>query len=287
MISRFLGFVLASMAVQAHAQADGAAPEPPTPEACAAHQQETLRQIQARRWSVRHDLRGSAKCAAIAEGAGHQSVALIKLGLDRAIELRPQIYASLCMRGWVPSEDRYEQSMSQKLQAFGQITREYDRLTEEHGACVKAEQEAAEAQRAAAAQAEAQRAEALRQDSSNPKILTALYSAEICWYQRDRKESLDAIAKEKKYARIGGVVDRKALYDWTGDIRRADEKIPPLQQRLRELKAKPLPCSEKAIAALSSCFNPLLGGVMESLPDHCEQAPFGGYLEVARTLIDE
>lgn len=115
----------------------------------------------------------------------------------------------------------------------------------------------------------------------DPASQRAALSASLCWYQNDRKESFAAIAKERKYARIGGVVDVKALHDWQDDIRRDDDGIKLITGRLRGLKARALPCDEPSVSALTECLSPVLGGVIEGVPEHCKQAPHSELVELA------
>lgn len=160
-----------------------------------------------------------------------------------------------------------------------------DLARKDYAACVERERlaraadEAREREKAEKQQREEARREAVLSD---PKAMTVVYSAEICWYQTSRRESMAAIAKEMKYARVtgGGMVDRKAIYDWQQDVRKADDSIPPIQKQLKALKAKALPCSDKTVSALVECLNGPLGSVLEQAPEHCDSPPYSEYVNV-------
>jgi hypothetical protein len=133
----------------------------------------------------------------------------------------------------------------------------------EHERLVKVAAHEAELQRQREAEMKRQAAEDAADDAedeairNNPKAMAAIFGAEICLAQSQRKAVLDEIAKQKKYARIGGVENRLSLLQLQNTIRRADEliekersliKTEPLYRRV-----KPSPCSDAAVKLLVFC----------------------------------
>lgn len=129
----------------------------------------------------------------------------------------------------------------------------------------------------AAEQAKAERIAALH---ANPQAQRLARSAMICWYRQDRKASFDEIAKIKKYARIGGVVNLHDVADLQNDIRRDDEKLQLVLRALEAARQKPLAC-EKDAAVLSTCLRPLLGHYLETMPAPCNEPPYADLVEMA------
>jgi hypothetical protein len=107
------------------------------------------------------------------------------------------------------------------------------------------------------------RVAALRAD---PKAWQVLHSARLCWYQGSRSEALGVIAKERKYARVGGVVDMRIIHDAQDALRRDDEGIAAERKELARLRAKPLVCGDQTVAALSQCLDLTGGFVPEPVP---------------------
>lgn len=94
---------------------------------------------------------------------------------------------------------------------------------------------------------------------ADPKAWQVLRSARLCWYQRSRAEVLGVIAKERKYSRVGGVVDLRLLHDAQDALRRDDEGIATERREFGRLKLRPLPCGDQAVSSLSQCLD-LTGG---------------------------
>jgi len=181
------------------------------------------------------------------------------------------------------AERRAGEERQRKAEAEQNAVEEKMRLHWEKKEAEHRQKEAeAEAQRAAARQVDADRVARVEAMGADPKYLRIVYSAAVCWYQEERKTAYELIAKEKKYARIGGMVDKKALYDWQQDIRQADEKIPPILALLRGIKAKPLPCTEPTVKGVAWCIGPVLGG---QDGEGCDEGGAPDYIALANKLL--
>lgn len=94
-------------------------------------------------------------------------------------------------------------------------------------------------------------------EKSEPARVTPqeVVSAELCGWQSLRKDTLDEIAKQKKYSRAGGVVNLKDMADLQGFLREADEGIEAAHARSKRLALKMLPCSGRRVAEIAACFH--------------------------------
>jgi len=91
----------------------------------------------------------------------------------------------------------------------------------------------------------------LSQDATEMRVA---YSTQLCTYRRERQDTLREIARQKKYARIGGVENLSDLYALQQTIREIDEKISGLVSDMIQKRFKPLPCSSSKVAALLACM---------------------------------
>lgn len=95
------------------------------------------------------------------------------------------------------------------------------------------------------------------------------YSASLCWYQQDRRASLIEIARERKYAKMGGVIDLRNLHEQQEAVSRADRGSAAAKAALRKLRLAPLPCSEPLVGALARCLESRLSeGPVGYTPDY-------------------
>jgi hypothetical protein len=88
---------------------------------------------------------------------------------------------------------------------------------------------------------------------ANTLAVRATWSSWLCYGKAARDAAMAAIAKEKKYSRIGGVVNLSRLSQLQDDVRAADEKIDQARAGLRQAHAKPFPCSHPGVAAFVEC----------------------------------
>ncbi len=96
---------------------------------------------------------------------------------------------------------------------------------------------------------------------SNPAVGRLIWSTELCIAQKARTTTLAAIAKERKYSRIGGVVSLKDMKDLQDDLRASDDRIAAAKATLRaEPATSPLACSAPKVVALWNCYQQLENG---------------------------
>lgn len=108
-------------------------------------------------------------------------------------------------------------------------------------------------------QAEDQAAEEKRFDAmrDNPRVMAIAWGATFCSIRQVRSDALSEIAKEKKYARIGGMVDKEKLYTLQKQIRWADEEEAKERKELaaepKQYRVTPLPCGHPAVKIVLEC----------------------------------
>lgn len=124
-----------------------------------------------------------------------------------------------------------------------------------------AEAEQAEAERAmkecaeivTAADAAADAAEKRRRDLlANQKISNLVHSAAICALGEWKGAELKELATEKKYAKVGGVINKRKMYEAQLRLRAIDDAI--LEHR--KAGGKPNPCSTKIVSRVARCYLP-------------------------------
>lgn len=86
-------------------------------------------------------------------------------------------------------------------------------------------------------------------------IQQVVQSWNLCAGQTARKEALDGIAEEKRYAKKVGVTNLGKLESLKGDLMDADQDIASARQILGAVKAKPMSCGDARITALIDCLN--------------------------------
>lgn len=80
--------------------------------------------------------------------------------------------------------------------------------------------------------------------------MAILYSARVCHLQSIRSDLVAEIAKQKKYAKLGGVENMQALYDLQEQIRSLDERV---QSDRDDLGAQLLSCRARMVRAALYC----------------------------------
>lgn len=134
---------------------------------------------------------------------------------------------------------------------------------------VEAEKAAAEAARRARVQARV----------ADPKWVSPLFSSLVCSAKRDRDRAVAEIAKERKYGRIGGVVDLQEIHDWQGAVREADERLARHRGEAKRRGARLLPCTDKLVGVLAQCVSD--ADDIEH-PVQCKEPPLSEYLELLK-----
>lgn len=108
-------------------------------------------------------------------------------------------------------------------------------------------------------QAEDQAAEQKRFDAmrDNPKVMAIAWGATFCSIRQVRSDALEEISKEKKYGRIGGMVDKEKLYSLQKQVRWADETEAKERKELtdepKRYRVTPLPCSSPLVKIVLEC----------------------------------
>lgn len=117
----------------------------------------------------------------------------------------------------------------------------------------------------------------------NADVRHAVGSSAICFFRELRAKTLAEIKKQKKYAAIGGVFDKRAMMFLQNVVRRSDEG----EERARELtgKRKPTACGDKQTAHASRCYMVAFRG--DALEDDEVCRDFGLKLTVAHHLVEQ
>lgn len=121
--------------------------------------------------------------------------------------------------------------------------------TQKEAAEAKRHQEALEA-----AEQEAKLQTAAETAAKDPNASQELLSALLCDEIQGRVEKLAALAKDRKYSRIGGVVNLQRRADLQDAVEKADDCIKELRAELKERKRPPLGCRDKRVLEVSTCL---------------------------------
>lgn len=138
----------------------------------------------------------------------------------------------------------------------------------------QARQKAAEEGTRALAAAEAAHAKSMEL-ARTPEEQLAVLSAYICWQKQLKAEATEAIAHEKKKAKLVGVVDKVALNDAAEQLIEADKELRASADHLRRHRWRTNSCDKGETAELLECF----------VADGCAQ--YGQQLEASWTGIRE
>jgi hypothetical protein len=87
------------------------------------------------------------------------------------------------------------------------------------------------------------------------KWMGAVLGYRVALAEDRRAEAKTEIAKEKKYSRIGGVVNKSAIYEAQQKIRWADEDIEERRQTARDEGVKILGRNDKRVSAVEECLD--------------------------------
>lgn len=101
--------------------------------------------------------------------------------------------------------------------------------------------------------------------AGDPKWMVPLLSAQLCQSSDDRAEAMNEIRTQKKYSKVGGVLDLTAISAQQDRIRDADERSAALREDLHTLRAKPLPCSSADVVFVRHCA----GWLPANAPEEC------------------
>lgn len=138
-----------------------------------------------------------------------------------------------------------------------------------------------EAQQTAEAKAEEERKARIAEHRKSPTTARLVLSAQLCWYDKDRRDALAVIAKERRYASLPGASKVGAAIDAGKRVRRADDRNGLVRAAMAKLKLKAQPCTDKDLASLVACLDHHLGSDPAQY-DYCEQVPFVDYLHFVK-----
>jgi len=145
------------------------------------------------------------------------------------------------------------------------IARLEDRLQECEAAVQRAQSEALWKQAQQRREDELRRAEEERQraeaERNDPKVQRAALSASICRAQAVRKRGQNVIASWRRAAKFGGVLNKQGVMGGQTLVLMAERQDKQARAELKAMKAKPLPCTDPAVAAHGTC---------NDAPDECD-----------------
>lgn len=137
--------------------------------------------------------------------------------------------------------------------------RERQRIAAEKDRQEQEAQAAAEAERAKKAEADAAASdERIGKIRSDKKQMALVFGAILCGIDFQRRQALEEIAKEKKYARLGGMVDKVKLYNLQRQVRFADERAAGVREKLKQpiyAGVKPVACASKDVQRVLVCHD--------------------------------
>jgi hypothetical protein len=128
------------------------------------------------------------------------------------------------------------------------------REAKERARTVAAEREAAAEERREAAEARERDYKENRPEAIK-KWMGAVLGYRVALAENRREEAKTEIAKEKKYSRVGGVVNKSAIYEAQQKIRWADEDIEERRQTARDEGVKILGRNDKRVSAVEECLD--------------------------------
>mgnify|MGYP001609123965 CR=1 FL=1 len=103
------------------------------------------------------------------------------------------------------------------------------------------------------------------------------WSANLCAARGLRTRALYDIAKQKKYSKYGGVVDRRRLKDSQDWIQAADARIARSLTGLKRLKGRPVPCTDSTVAQVAACLED--SGIVDTVSEGCNEDPVKSLIE--------
>lgn len=122
---------------------------------------------------------------------------------------------------------------------------------------------------------------AVEQAQTSPAYIQMVNSARLCALLANRQSSLAVIAKERKYAKLGGVVHLDRIGEAQDEIAEADESIAEWRAGMKAAKERPLSCKAPEVARLTECLDAKRGGGDTSDPCQADR------IQIALRVIDE
>jgi len=119
----------------------------------------------------------------------------------------------------------------------------------------KAEEESAAAARRRGAEADAAFDQLVATARRDRKTMQVVHTLCLCDAVARRAMALEGIAKERRYAKVAGVVSRSELQDQKELLMEADDDAAAARSELKAIGAKALACGHKAVDFLADCVN--------------------------------
>jgi hypothetical protein len=154
------------------------------------------------------------------------------------------------------TREKWEADRAQRQAAEEEARRKW--REESQWEAAKARQEEVERQQQIekeSAEREEQRKKTLAEAEEDPKVMQAIWSLVICYWADVRADALREIAAEKKYSKIGGVVNLARLHGEQDRIRLADERTERAKSALADFRARPLSCKHKGFSEMMPCVH--------------------------------
>jgi len=98
-----------------------------------------------------------------------------------------------------------------------------------------------------------------RADDIPLKAKRVAWSASICYHREQRDIALHEIAAKKRYAQLGGVLDRAAILELQGSIEDNDDIIRGNRASLRAAHLTALPCTDAVTKVIAECMDEDVG----------------------------
>lgn len=103
-------------------------------------------------------------------------------------------------------------------------------------------------------------------------------SGMLCTHRDGLRDGEDAIAYQKRGAKIGGVVDLHDIYVAQGQIMREKDSIKSLRAAMKQIGVVPVSCKDKLVRAVAYCINAYMAD------EGCEQEAIMQYVRIANHL---
>lgn len=165
---------------------------------------------------------------------------------------------------------------------------EVDERRAKERAEVQAKREAAEeAQRKREAERKADDEMIAKLLLTNKKVVSILLSSSLCWCTHERAAVLAQIAKDKKYSRVGGVVDLGKRAELQQRLEEIDDWADAIKTRMKAKKVAQMPCNDGDVQALEPCLDPDVPVEKCSDEDPKMERTLRVMVRAARKLISE
>ena len=140
----------------------------------------------------------------------------------------------------VPDADIQNATKSFKACVASRMQERADRAEADRLQAIRAEQESKFALAVAAAK-------------ENPEVIQTVSSARLCDARNERRDVMEKIANEHKYARRVGVINLRELEDLKDDLRAVDDRIESETAALNDVRRSPLRCNDPKINEIRAC----------------------------------